>query len=507
MKCSVCKKEYLKSEFSCHQKKKSSSNRKCKYCSGQLIRPNVSKILLDWLISHGAQFPQLQILDISDEHRGVYATSTISKNKYIVKIPMCCIITTETVIHSDIGKKLTDLIDNTSVTFSEHNYLALYLLQERNNENSFWKPYLNMLPKRYENFPYFFNNDSKDKLEHTITWDMLLVREFSLNLQFSLLQTTFTELNMTLADYVWARIAVISRVFGIMVNGRKTEALVPLADMLNHKEDPGSSWQFENDSENFVIVANKFTAKHREIFDSYGPKCNSRYFVNYGFTLETNQSNNQTAVCLSQPDLCQNKMDMLSYPRSYDDGYSGYNTTILSKVKGEEIKSQYRFQISRLSDSTTLYKEKTIINDQHANQCFFDFLRIVEANSKEMMQMDYNINKEYMYKLSEFAFKPISVRNELEVLSSIKHICEQHLRNFSENEVSKEERDLLPLFSPERNIATILIGEKEVLLWYIDLVDTILTEWNISKSKTKVSKKIRHLPSTRNYWKLYWQHL
>jgi histone-lysine N-methyltransferase SETD3 len=38
----------------------------------------------------------------------------------------------------------------------------------------------------------------------------------------------------TPADFAWARMMVASRNFGIMVSGRRTDALVPLADMLNH---------------------------------------------------------------------------------------------------------------------------------------------------------------------------------------------------------------------------------------------------------------------------------
>jgi hypothetical protein len=37
------------------------------------------------------------------------------------------------------------------------------------------------------------------------------------------------------------------------------------------------------------------------VYDSYGPKCNSRFFVNYGFALEQNDENQcviPIAVCI-----------------------------------------------------------------------------------------------------------------------------------------------------------------------------------------------------------------
>ena len=37
---------------------------------------------------------------------------------------------------------------------------------------------------------------------------------------------------------------VSSRIFGIMVHGVKTDALVPIADMLNHKIPKMATWSF-----------------------------------------------------------------------------------------------------------------------------------------------------------------------------------------------------------------------------------------------------------------------
>lgn len=39
----------------------------------------------------------------------------------------------------------------------------------------------------------------------------------------------------TLEEYKWARMCACSRIFGIEINGKKTDAFVPYADMLNHK--------------------------------------------------------------------------------------------------------------------------------------------------------------------------------------------------------------------------------------------------------------------------------
>lgn len=40
---------------------------------------------------------------------------------------------------------------------------------------------------------------------------------------------------ITYEKFIWARMVVSSRIFGVMMGGKKTDALVPIADMLNHK--------------------------------------------------------------------------------------------------------------------------------------------------------------------------------------------------------------------------------------------------------------------------------
>jgi len=43
---------------------------------------------------------------------------------------------------------------------SKHSYLASYLLQEKHKgKESFWYPYLAVLPEKYANMPLFFDED------------------------------------------------------------------------------------------------------------------------------------------------------------------------------------------------------------------------------------------------------------------------------------------------------------------------------------------------------------
>ena len=49
--------------------------------------------------------------------------------------------------------------------------------------------------------------------------------------------------------------AVSSRIFGIKVNGKKTDCLAPLADMLNHKRPRHTMWFYSDKHKAFIIQA------------------------------------------------------------------------------------------------------------------------------------------------------------------------------------------------------------------------------------------------------------
>ena len=48
---------------------------------------------------------------------------------------------------------------------------------------------------------------------------------------------------------------VSSRIFGIQVNGVKTDGFVPYADMLNHKRPKQTTWYYCDKRKGFIIEA------------------------------------------------------------------------------------------------------------------------------------------------------------------------------------------------------------------------------------------------------------
>ena len=94
-----------------------------------------------------------------------------------------------------------------------------------------------------------------------------------------------------LKEYGEMRMMIASRIFGITIDGHKTDALVAYADMLNHKRPRQTAWSYSDEHEGFIIEALDDIPRGDQVFDSYGKKCNTRFLLNYGFINLNNDAN------------------------------------------------------------------------------------------------------------------------------------------------------------------------------------------------------------------------
>lgn len=107
----------------------------------------------------------------------------------------------------------------------------------------------------------------------------------------------------SLKEYSEMRMMVASRIFGIQVNGLKTDGFVPYADMLNHRRPRQTSWSYSDELEGFIIESLEDIKRGDQVYDSYGKKCNTRFLLNYGFINLDNDANEYPIkVSLSEDD-------------------------------------------------------------------------------------------------------------------------------------------------------------------------------------------------------------
>ena len=153
MLCKYCKSDKDKSFFSKAQLKKKKDHKKCIDCcekeSSKFTLENQQTLfsrLVTWLQKNGAEFPHLKIKHFNERVRGIVTTKNIQNRNVILKVPHECIMTTLKARQSNVGKEL----ENSKWKFySSHTWLALFLLQEKMDPNSFWKPYIDIIPPTY----------------------------------------------------------------------------------------------------------------------------------------------------------------------------------------------------------------------------------------------------------------------------------------------------------------------------------------------------------------------
>eukprot|EP00808_Paulinella_micropora_P031627 g5082.t1 len=419
-----------------------------------VISPDNDKFdnLITWLKDGGAAFPNLIMKFYTVDYRGVHARRRLEKDELILSVPLPLIITTEVAKESDIGQRIKN---SGCQLYSDHSWLAAFLLQEKYNATSKWRPYLDILPVHYRNMPLFFDDEELGWLKGSFTTKMISDRKFSLRLEYDNICKYVPEFSQYHhLDFSWARVAVITRVFGFEVAGEKTEGLVAMADMLNHKRPNETAWTFDDSMNAFTITTTKRLLKSSQIFDSYGRKCNSRFFVNYGFALDFNEDN-QVAIFVSL-----DKDD----PRY----------ALKSKLLGRESANQKRrFQIA--------FEHK----ERCTKKCM-SFLRICHATLEDLTAISDLP--------STSIIDPLNPANEYKVMESVAEACKEVLAGFDTS--LEEDRKLLKQDDLTMNIRACVVmrlGEKEILDAYIRLFEhlKLLKDMEVRDVQKYIAKHIK----------------
>lgn len=166
----------------------------------------------------------------------------------------------------------------------------LFMLIDRKSPTSFFKPYYDVLPPTLHNMPIFWTTEELNYLEGSYLLNQIEDRNRSIENDYQAiceLDPTFVDV-CTVDEFKWARMCVCSRNFGLVINSIRSAALVPYADMLNHYRPRETRWQFEDSLQSFTVVGLSHLEAGVQVYDSYGMKCNHRFLLNYGFSVENN---------------------------------------------------------------------------------------------------------------------------------------------------------------------------------------------------------------------------
>ena len=392
---------------------------------------------------------KLSVLFINENMRGIIATDNIKKNDILIKIPKDFLITLEEAENNN--KDLFTEEIKKELSSPSHCILSYFLLKEiEKGEKSKWYYYFKFLPKSYLNFPIFYTEKELNILEGTKFKKLINEKKEEIKKDYEVLcQKIKLFSQYSYEHFCKIRCIISSRLFGLIIKGKKNDIIAPFADLLNHKRSRDTKWFFSENENFFGIIALKNINKGFQVYDSYGRKSNVRYLLNYGFTIENNEDDD-IQIQISLDSNC--------------------------------INFQQKINLVSIFPKRIFYLSKNIEDIQTFQ--FFSFVRLLiyDGNIE-------NVN---------FNF-PISFQNEIQVLKKIIEIINLELMNYNKslNEdllYLKENKSKISF--NEYNCNIIRISEKEILNYYINMCEKCIDLFE--KQINEIEEIVKNL-ITNNY--------
>lgn len=404
-------------------------------------------VFIKWLKDNGAAFPSLYFKCYSESVRGVHASKDIPSYQQIMAIPLKCLITDDTGRRTPLGQRLETV--RHQLTVPNHCQVIVYMMMGRDAGNSWFQPYYDTLPKDFNNFPIFWAEEEMAWLEGSALVHQIAERKRNIRSDYDTICKCLPEFSkFTFPEFLWCRTAVGSRNFSIVVNGEKRTAMVPMADMLNHYRPRETSWTYDNSQGAFTMTSLTKLTAHNQVMDSYGKKCNSKFLMHYGFTIESNRE---------ADGKCQNELEL--------------NLKLDEKDALFEKRSYY------VSKQRTY--RGTMNHEDRGTSDTLAYLRVAAANEEELSTFSRG-----------FQHSVISADNESRALLLLAKFATEKLNNYPttiEQDNKELEDDKLDPFCNRRHAIIVVRGEKEICHFFIALAQAATAVLKLPPAERKVA--------------------
>jgi hypothetical protein len=244
-----------------------------------------------WFAANGGKLSGCRVARTA-EGCGLVASEAISEGTTVVTVPHKLVLG---VTRAQQANKLGDFLrsgDERVQGLPAVTVLALALLYERSlGAKSFWKPYLDVLPRSFS-IPLFWSAADVMLLQGSPAFD-----EFSSFLKFVCRQyctlydafgstpgSPLALSSLTLASFMWAVGVVITRrnVVPIVANSAAEECLIPMWDMCNHRAGRITTI-FDPATNQVVCDAQEATPAGEQVSIFYGARGVSHMLIFSGF--------------------------------------------------------------------------------------------------------------------------------------------------------------------------------------------------------------------------------
>ena len=200
-----------------------------------------------WLKEHNIEDNLVELKSVSPElGLGLTAKTDLEAARAFLNIPRQAMITSESIMESELGPLIAG---DPMLSTMPNVALAFFLVYQLCKEDSKWKPYVNALPRTYNNVLYF-QLDDLELLKGTSVFQDILTICKSISRQYAYIHNLLIQNplgkqlgivdKLTFSDYRWAVSTMMTRQNPIPSEdgSRPILALVPMLDMCNHAEKP-----------------------------------------------------------------------------------------------------------------------------------------------------------------------------------------------------------------------------------------------------------------------------
>eukprot|EP01100_Stratorugosa_tubuloviscum_P002075 TRINITY_DN1476_c2_g1_i1.p1 TRINITY_DN1476_c2_g1~~TRINITY_DN1476_c2_g1_i1.p1 ORF type:complete len:594 (+),score=263.08 TRINITY_DN1476_c2_g1_i1:59-1840(+) len=430
-------------------------------------RQNCVKEFQFWLKSNGANLDNF-IIKKFPEGYGLETTKKLEVNEKAIEIPLNLVFSTDKARQNKLVGALIDKINILKEIPALQ--LILFLLHESESPNSFWAPYLNILPREANSY-LGLDISEIEKLVGTPTQAEIVYLYINAITEYVLLLNilmNFEEIyplrKFNWKTFVWVYSIVVSRQNNLPIiskegfeNKHKPKqelALIPFWDLCNHKFGRLTT-HFDANEQKVVCLAFMEFKENSQFYICYGFRPTSQLFLYQRFVPEINPLNTLT---LSVPFPLPKHETCVKEKQALVNSLLESNNQITASWIQMEKKEDYKFFDFTLS---LTFKDSTIVAILPAN--FMRYFRTAVLNPDQ-------INNEIVRKL--LSDEKIDETNELVALQAALDIIELAI-----NQYPQEHRDIAKVKEKRSKLENMLKGKnnKELKLEY-DYLSLILED-------------------------------
>ncbi|RUP49061.1 hypothetical protein BC936DRAFT_143374 [Jimgerdemannia flammicorona] len=414
-------------------------NRDCEFrkwqqrtCKHDSIAPLLTHTmtLQEWLEKNGAKgLDHLVLEEFPETGRGIKTLRALKAGDEILTIPGAVLWTVDA---ANTDPLLGPILRSLDPPLSVEETLAVFLLFIKARDTGYEerKLHTEVLPTHYT-ASIFFDDDELEvcagsslygvtkqlkqqiKSEYMITLDRLFVKH----------PEVFPLHKFTLEEYSWALCTIWSRAMDFKLPEKQFRLIAPFADMLNHSLGVKTCHVYDQRTGVLRVLADNDYKARDQVFINYGPVPNNRLLRLYGFVLPNNPHDSYELVLTTH-----------HLAPFYDQKVALF---IAAKL---DVNSTFSLTLTEpLPDKVLQY------------------LRIQRSTSQELTTILATANA---------ASKPVTARNEAEILTALDEALENLLAGFA---VSIEELglrvagDQYPVGGNAWAAAHVSMGEQRIL--------------------------------------------